>query len=136
MKAFILDCSTTMAWCFADETNEQADTILNLLKDTKAFVPNIWSLEVINVLRVGERKKRISIDQSNNFISLINTLPIEIDMGVNELPNRKILEISRKYLLSAYDASYLELAIRKGIPFSSFDKILCAAAKKAGIDLL
>lgn len=133
---FVLDCSITMAWCFADEANEHADKILGLLKKTKVLVPSVWPLEVINVLRVGERKKRINVSQSNNFISLINALPIEIDMGIDELANRKILEISREYSLSAYDAAYLELAIRKSIPFSSFDKILCTAAEKAGIDLL
>ncbi len=136
MKTFVLDCSVTMSWCFAGEANEYADKILELLKETKALVPSIWSLEVINVLHVSERKKRITVSQSNNFVNLINALPIEIDMSVEELPNRRILEISRKYSLSAYDAAYLELAIRKNIPLSSFDKILCTAAEKAGVDLL
>ena len=124
-----------MSWCFADEANEHSAEILRLLKQSRAIVPSIWQLEVINVLRVGERKKRITNPQSNTFIALLNELPIEVDMGLNELPNKEILEISRKYLLSAYDAAYLELAVRRGIPFITFDRTLCEAAEKAGIDV-
>lgn len=135
MKSFVLDCSVTMAWCFSDEANECSDEALRLLKNSKAVVPSVWSLEVINVLRTCERKNRINTAQSNTFIQLLNALPIEIDVNQNELPNKNILEISRKYSISAYHAAYLELSLRRNIPLISFDKILCEAAEKAGISL-
>ena len=56
MSHFVLDCSVTMAWCFDDEANEYADDCLKRLKKESAIVPAIWSLEVINVLHVAERK--------------------------------------------------------------------------------
>lgn len=135
MKLFVLDCSVTMAWCFEDESNATSDKILASLKESKAMVPSIWPLEVINVLRVGERKKRLSASQSNTFINLLRGLPIEVDMNPIDLPNQSILEISREYSISAYDAAYLELALRKNLPLVSFDKILCEAAKNAGIEI-
>jgi len=135
LKAFVLDCSVTMAWCFDDEANEQSDQALVLLKNGKAVVPAIWPLEVLNVLHVSERKKRISVSQSNTFISLLNALPIEIDMSLHDSLNKTILEISRQYSISAYDAAYLELAKRRTIPLFSFDKILIETAKKFDVEI-
>lgn len=122
-----------MAWCFDDEANPQSDKILMQLKTLKVLVPNIWALEVMNVLRVGERKKRISFSQSNTFMNLLSNLPIEIDDDANTIIHKRILDISREYDISSYDAAYLELALRKNIPFISFDKALMLAAKKAHI---
>ncbi len=124
-----------MAWCFDDEANEQSDQALVLLKNGKAVVPAIWPLEVLNVLHVSERKKRISVSQSNTFISLLNALPIEIDMSLHDSLNKTILEISRQYSISAYDAAYLELAKRRTIPLFSFDKILIETAKKFDVEI-
>ncbi len=135
MNAFVLDCSVTMAWCFSDEQNEVAERLLINLKKTKALVPSIWALEVNNVLRVAERKKRITIIQSNTFIHLLNTLPIEVDKGINEHPSLYLMDITRQFDLSAYDAAYLELALRHSIPLASFDQLLCKAAKQAGLSL-
>lgn len=136
MIAFVLDCSVTMAWCFADEANEQSDKALSLLTQSKALVPNLWSIEVVNVLSVAERKQRLTAIQSNTFINLLQALPIEIDIHNNGLPNTRVLEISREHQISAYDASYLELAERKNIPLASFDKALCEAAKASGISII
>lgn len=122
-----------MAWCFEDEANDDSDRILDFLRESKALVPFIWPLEIINVLRVGERKNRISTSQSNTFIRLLNALPIEVDLDIQSLINKNIIEISREYAISSYDAAYLELALRKDIPLVSFDKLLCEAANKAEI---
>lgn len=135
MKTFVLDCSITMAWCFEDEANEESDEALILLKEMKAIVPGVWPLEVMNVLWVGERKNRITNTQANTFIHLLNALPIEVDIPLMDVLNKNVLEISRTYSISAYDASYLELALRKNIPLFSADKMLSNAAKKAGISV-
>lgn len=135
MKFFVLDCSVTMAWCFEDEKNDFSDKLLKSLNSSKAIVPAVWSLEVQNVLYVAERKKRISREQSTIFINFLNELPIEIDLTLSDFINKKILEISRKYSISAYDAAYLELALRKDIPFASLDKMLNDASKKAGVSI-
>lgn len=136
MKKFVLDCSVTMTWCFEDEATESAEHSLALLKEMTAIVPSIWVVEVMNVLRVAERKNRINVSSADHFIRFLNTLPIILDSGLNHFLNTSILAISRKHSLSAYDAAYLEIALRYNIPLVSFDKNLCAAAKKEGVVLL
>ncbi len=132
----MLDCSVTMTWCFEDEASKSAEHSLALLEKRTASVPPIWSIEVMNVLRVAERKNRINISSSDHFIRFLNTLPITVDSGLNHFLNTSILAISRKHALSAYDAAYLEMALRYNIPLVSFDKNLCAAAKKEDVPFL
>jgi predicted nucleic acid-binding protein len=88
LNLFILDCSVTMSWCLENEKNKDSEQALYLLAKKKAIVPCIWTLEVINVLRVAERQNRISSADSNTFISLLNTFPIEVDVNSDSL-NRK-----------------------------------------------
>ena len=134
MSYFVLDCSVAMAWCFEDEANEKSQNCLQYLKKSKAVVPSIWSLEVMNVLQVSEKKKRIQAEQSNLFIKLLSILPIEVDLSSNL--NKGITTISREYGLTTYDAAYLELAVRKKIPLASLDKLLCRMAKMANVELM
>ena len=64
MVAFVLDCSATMAWCFADEATRRTDELLDSLTgDQRAYAPSIWPLEVINVLLVSERRNRITTEK-------------------------------------------------------------------------
>jgi predicted nucleic acid-binding protein len=125
-----------MAWCFEDETSRYAEAVLDLLAEATAFVPSIWPLEVGNVLLVAERNHRLSEAESARFIALLSDLPIEVDQ---ETPDRMIKEIwalARKHHLSTYDASYLDLAMRKGLPIATKDKKLLAAAKRSQVPIL
>ena len=130
---FILDTSVTLAWCFADEATPTTDHLLERLSSEKAFVPSIWSLEVSNVLLMAEKKKRIQYADIIQFVTLLQTLPIEIDDVANEKCFHEILGLAYTQKLTTYDTTYLELAMRKGLPLASRDKDLCAAAKKLGI---
>jgi predicted nucleic acid-binding protein len=133
LKLFVLDCSVTMAWCFRDEHTENSAQILHKLSQSKALVPSIWSLEVQNVLNVAERNNRISAANADQFCKLLSSLPIEIDMGFNRLLNDQITALIRTHELSAYNAAYLELALRFKIPLASYDSKLRAAATLAGV---
>ena len=133
---FVVDNSVVMAWCFEDETSRYAEAVLDLLAEATAFVPSIWPLEVGNVLLVAERNHRLSEAESARFIALLSDLPIEVDQ---ETPDRMIKEIwalARKHHLSTYDASYLDLAMRKGLPIATKDKKLLAAAKRSQVPIL
>jgi len=125
-----------MSWCFDDEKVEHSQNILSLFKQMKSVVPSIWPLEISNVLRVAERQERITVSDSDMFLELINSLPIDIDAGLNTLFCRQIIKITRKHVISSYDAAYLELALRYDIPLASFDKGLCLIAKKEGVRIL
>ena len=132
---FVIDNSIVMAWCFEDEATGYTDAVQELLIHNTAFVPAIWPLEVANVLMVAERKKRIDIAGSDHFVALLSQLPIRVEQTEPERVFHNILFLARKYQLSSYDASYVELAIRKGLPIASSDKAIVRAAKDLKIQL-
>lgn len=133
---FVLDCSMTMAWLFEDEKNEHSEKILDRLNDETTIVPSLWILEVMNTLKVAEKRKRITISESVHFFETLKSLPIEIDEGFSYNRVDSILFIARSYTLSSYDAAYLDLALRFEIPLATLDKDLIKGAKKLGIKVL
>ncbi|MBI1322016.1 PIN domain-containing protein [bacterium] len=134
MKAsFVLDCSTTMAWCFADETSAYANTILNLMAREAAIVPALWFLEVTNVLANAEKRKRISQEDADLFLASLERLDIRTDTEFPRRAFRHILPIARRHRLSTYDAAYLELALRVNLPIVTLDEDLKRAASNAGL---
>ncbi len=133
---FVLDCSITMAWCFADEADEYADAVLDLLLGAEALVPAVWPLEVANVLLVAERRERINEAQLARLVELLRSLPVVVDSGTLDRVMGAVLPLAREHKLSAYDASYLELAMREGIPLASRDDRLIEAAYRCGVPLV
>ena len=133
---FVIDNSVVMIWCFKDETNKYADAILDSLELSTAYVPSIWPLEVGNVLLVAERRKRLSEADSTRFITLLAELPIVIEQETPERMMKDILALAREHQISTYDASYLDLAMRKGLPIATLDKGLKKAAKRSQVSIL
>lgn len=132
---FVIDCSVTMAWCFEDESNDYADNILEKLKNGKAVVPSIWSLEVANVLLLSKKHKRISEIESSSFIDLLSEMPIIVEQSAAIRAMHSVFVLAGQLDLTIYDASYLELAIREKIPLLTLDKQLIKAAKKMHISV-
>jgi predicted nucleic acid-binding protein len=132
-KVFVLDGSVALVWAFEDETDAYADAVLDSLSDAQAAVPSVWPLEVANALLVGERRKRITEAKVAQFLALLQTLPITPDEETVAQAWHDILHLARTYNLSVYDASYLELAVRRDLPLASLDDALKAAAAAAGV---
>jgi predicted nucleic acid-binding protein len=130
---FILDCSITVSWCFEDQASNYADRTLDLLTKTEALVPSLWPLEVANVLLVAERKQRITEAESLRFINLLRTLPISVDDQTSACAVTDTLSLARRLKISSYDAAYLELAVRLGLPLATLDEILRNRAFKMGV---
>lgn len=137
MKAeLVIDCSITMSWCFGDEATPTSAEIQDRLVDAMAVVPSHWPLEVANVLTMAERRRRITAAKSAEFLSLLEALDIQVD---HESPARAfthVLPLCRDHTLTSYDAAYLELAMRTGLPIASLDDELRRAAKTLGIPTL
>ena len=133
---FVIDNSVVMTWCFKDETNPYADSILDRLEMSVGFAPSIWPLEVCNVLLIAERRNRIGEADSARFIALLTELPIVVEQEPQERMMREIFALAREHQLSSYDASYLDLAMRKGLPIATLDKNLLAAAKRSKVPIL
>ena len=134
-EILVIDNSVVMSWCFRDESSKYADIVLDYLQKSNAVVPPVWPLEVVNVLLVAERTKRLSEADSMRFLTLLNQLPITVEEGQSEEMMLRTLSLARKYRLSSYDASYLDLAMRKGLPIATLDKGLRAAAQKTEVPI-
>jgi predicted nucleic acid-binding protein len=128
----VVDASTALAWCFPDETSGYADSVLVALEGSTLMVPAVWGLEVANALSVGERSKRLRQLEIGQFLALLNSLRIVQDLQPVGVYVGHILPMTRDYGLSAYDASYLELALRHSAPLATLDLKLRKAAKRAG----
>ena len=136
MIEFILDCSISISWVLVDEYDDYANSILDLMTDATAFVPEIWSLEVVNTLLVAERRNRMTIEQSEQAIKLLQSLPIVIDTLTSSQAFQQTLKLGREQSLASYDAAYLELALRKNLPLATNDKRLIEAAKRCQVRLM
>lgn len=138
MTGFVLDASVTMTWLLAD--GEQGDgtyaaAVLEALKDpsTQAEVPVTWSLEVANVLARAEARDLLNEAQSEAFLEMLSSIPIRADNATFARALADTLQLARRHRLSSYDASYLELALRGGLPLATLDADLAKAARKAGV---
>jgi predicted nucleic acid-binding protein len=132
----IIDCSITMAWCFADEATVETARVQDRLVVEAAFVPSHWSLEVVNVLVMAERRKRIITADATSFLQLLSTLDIQADHETSARAFDHLPPPCRGHGLSSYDAAYLELALRKRLPLASLDDDLRQAAIGLGIPVL
>lgn len=131
---FVLDVSTTMAWCFEDEQTPLSERCLDLLVEDDALVPPLWRYEVANVLVVAERRRRLTAAAAAQFMALLGQLPITTADEDPELP--VLVDVARRYELSAYDAAYLALAARHGLALATVDARLRDSAATAGVALV
>lgn len=134
--SFVLDNSVTMRWFFGDGKPQElayAGRVLEAMQDAKACVPITWGLEVANVIVKAEEKALVTEARSGAFLEMLEDVEIEVDTATFTHALSDTLQLARRYKLSAYDASYLELALRLGLPLATLDEDLQKAAKKAGV---
>lgn len=130
MSDFVLDASIAAAWVFDDESAPSTNSLLKRLREWEAVVPQHWHLEVRNALIVGERRGHIRPDEVDERLIDLGTLPVRTD---SEPDFDAALRLSRFHGLSFYDAVYLELARRHGLPLATLDAELGAAAVVEGV---
>lgn len=133
---FILDASATLPWCFSDEATADSEALLARLRGTKALVPPIWPLEIANTLIVAERRGRLTQAKATHFLGVLRALPIMVDDGGAARAWEFVLQLARETGLSVHDASYLDLAMLRGLPLAALDARLIAAAARLGVALL
>ena len=134
--SFVLDNSVTMRWFFGDGKPRElayAGKVLDAMKVTSARVPVTWGLEVANVIARAEAKALVTEARSGTFIEMLEGVDIEVDTATFAHALSDTLQLARRYGLSAYDASYLELSLRLGLPLATLDEALQKAAKKTGV---
>jgi len=134
---FVLDCSVALTWFFESEATQDTDALLDELAGPgQAVVAQHWRLEITNVLLGAERKKKKVAAQTTQFLALLDKLAIESDPETERYATSATLTLGRKHQLTSYDAAYLELSIRRGLPLATLDSQLRKAARAEGISLL
>jgi predicted nucleic acid-binding protein len=137
VNRFVLDASVVLTWCFPGENAALAHYVAGMFKrgDT-AIAPSFWPHEVLNALLVGEKRKRISKGLVRSFLGDLATLPIVLEQSPAGVVFDRIQRLSRDHGLSAYDASYLDLALESGLPLATLDKHLARACRKVRVPLV
>ncbi len=136
--SFVLDNSVTMRWFFGDGKPQElvyAGKVLDAMIQDNALVPATWGLEVANVIARAEAKGLVTEARSGAFLEMLEGVDIEVDAATFTRALSDTLQLARRYKLSAYDASYLELALRSGLSLATLDEDLQKAAKKAGVKM-
>jgi len=129
---FVVDASIVVAWAF-DEVNAAANEARERMRREAAVAPALWWFEVRNALVQGERRGRFTEFGTARFLRDISRLAITIDRAPSE---HGVLALARRHRLTVYDAAYLELALREGLPMATLDEALAGAARAEGVPLV
>ena len=128
---FVVDASVSAAWFLPDEANPDTEAALQATATLDVWVPALWRLEIGNLLLRAQRRKRITADKRRELAVAASALRIKVDREPVAITT--LDEIAARHGLSAYDAAYLELALRRGLPLATQDDALRAAMAKAGV---
>ena len=133
----VLDCSLALAWTVPDEGSKAAEHLLSRIgKESKLWIPALWWYELSNALTVAQRRGRLNDSDTLRLIELYRRLPLFTDTLLGAEAVFRFRALAQRYNLSAYDASYLELAQRRGIALATLDGALKKAANKAGVRVI
>lgn len=132
----VLDSSATLAWVYQDETTPPIDSVFDKIAQQGAFVPSLWRLEVANILEMGVRRSRNDANFRDATLSDLDLLPIAVDVETDAQAWKATLQLAIRHRLTLYDAAYLELAKRRGLPLATLDRELRTAAQTESLPLL
>ena len=131
----VIDSSVTLAWFFEDERSDETDRMLDQVARSGAVVPSLWRLEIANGFQSALRRKRITVAFRDASLANLRAFPIVVDTETDRHAWGSTLALSERFGLTAYDASYLELAQRLRLPLASLDSELRAACRALRLPL-
>ncbi|CAN5418316.1 type II toxin-antitoxin system VapC family toxin [soil metagenome] len=132
----VLDSSVTLAWALPDEESAYADALVaEVFAAGVAAVPSLWFSEVSNVLATNYRCGRLTDDQLIEAIGAVKSLPVEIDGESPQKSFDAVLALAKRHKITTYDATYLDIAIRRKFPLGTLDSKLRVAAKAEHVEI-
>ena len=131
----VVDASMAITWLFEDETTADARAILLRVVRDGGVVPSLWRLEIANTLRLAVRRNRCEEGFLRQAVAYLEQLPITDDADTGRFAWSVTLELARVEGLTAYDAAYLELALRRNLPLATGDKALIAAGRRNALEV-
>ena len=136
MPLCVLDASVTIAALIEEDRSADARDILHKIIGDSAVVPYLWLFEVGNVLLIAQRRRSLTAAARRAHLDDLSRLPIVVDRVGAAHPWHDAMTLAEQGQITLYDAAYLELSLRLGLPLASFDAALCRAAHAAGVTLL
>ena len=134
--SLVLDSSATLARIFADETTGPIVAVFDRIAEAGAVLQGLWRLEVANTLTLAVRKNRIDKAFRAAALADLDAADITPDPDTARYAWAEIVSLADRHRLTIYDATYLELAHRRGLPLATLDRDLAKAARAIGIDVL
>ncbi len=134
--SLVLDASLALSWYFDDESTPATDAVLDRVSEAGAVVPGLWRLEVANALQSALRRRRITPEYRDAALAALADLPIAVDADADSYAWTTTLALSDRFGLTAYDATYLDLARRRGLPLATLDRQLRDAAASLNVAIL
>lgn len=131
----VIDASVAVAWSFEDERHPPIDEVLTLVANEGGVAPAIWLVETANAIQMAMRRGRIGPAYRDQLLVQLNALPVEIEASTGELVIAAA-SVSDRFGITVYDATYLEVAVRRQLPLATLDRQLAAAARSAGVAVL
>ena len=136
MQTFVVDASVAIGWVHPAQATPQTESLLEAIADGATVeAPALWPLEVANALMVLRRRRKLTEDERQAGLGWLRRLPLRLDHEMALLAFSRLSELASAHELSVYDASYLELAQRKGLALACKDGPLRKAARQAGVGL-
>ncbi|MGH9598749.1 MAG: type II toxin-antitoxin system VapC family toxin [Terracidiphilus sp.] len=132
----VLDASMALAWLIKRKDPVEAQLAvegLDIVRASGAEVPALWFPEIANALLVAERQRVVTAQDSASYLDGLSNWEIVQDEAPPALFLNEVLSLSRTYKLTAYDATYLELAMRNSVALATFDRPLATASRAAGV---
>src|SRR5579862_5994912 len=126
----VLDASVFLSWLFPDEENDWSKAfVLGLRDEDRIVVPAHWTVEIANGLLVGYRRKRIKAPQIDEYLDQLSKIPIDVEPNLSLSEAKRVVALGEKHSLTVYDATYLDLAQRRGLAIGTLDSALRRAAE-------
>ncbi len=132
----VLDASITLAWCYEDETAEAVQRSFDIVRTNGAWVPVLWLWEVANVLQMNVRRGRHNAKFRDRALADLALFPIKEDAEAGRQAWSGSLILAERHSLTVYDAAYLEVALRRGLPLATLERELRAAARGEKVKVL
>ena len=126
--SLVLDSSVALAWIYSDETTAEVARVVDHVIEDSAWVPALWRLEVANALQMGMRRRRSDAAFRDATLADLALWPIQLDQETERHAWGATLRLAELHGLTFYDAAYLEVAKRRGLPLATIDGALRAAA--------
>jgi predicted nucleic acid-binding protein len=137
MASFVMDASATLPWCFDDEATPYTEGLLDrCAAGEEVMVASVWPLEITNTLLYAQRQGRVTAERVEQFLTQLLRFRIRIEPCTTQQAVRDVQQLARTHQLTAYDAAYLELALRFQLPLATLDRELITAARAAGVRLV